>query len=407
MKWHKAVLDISASLVHLNSPVYGKVTLHLPAISRIKASLHHVVERRLEDIHVVREFLDVFPDDLPGMPPERAIEFKIELQPGTAPISKAPYKMSREELAELKIHLKDLLDKGFIHSSSSPWGCPALFVSKKDKSLHLCVDYRPLNAVTIKNKYPLPRIDILFDQIVGAQVFSKIDLHSGYHQIKIRDEDIPKMTFSTRYELYEYLVISFGLTNAPAHFMYLMNSVFMPELDKFVVVFIDDILVYLKSTEDHEEHLQVVLQRLRDRQLYAKFSKCEFWINEVTFLGHVISSEGIAVDSSKVRDILDWEPPKSVHQVRSFLGLTGYYRTFISNFSKISKPITKLLKKGTKYVWTTECDEAFQTLKKLLTTSPVLAHPDIAKPFDVYCYASGTGLGCVLMQEGRVISYSS
>jgi hypothetical protein len=288
MKWHKAVLDISARLVHLNSPVYGKVTLHLHAISRIKASLHHVVERRLEDIHVVREFPDVFSDDLPGMPPERAIEFKIELQPSTAPISKAPYKMSREELAELKIQLKDLLDKGFIRPSSSPWGCSALFVSKKDKGLRLCVDYRSLNAVTVKNKYPLPRIDILFDQLTGAQVFSKIDLRSGYHQIKICDEDIPKTAFSTRYGLYEYLVMSFGLTNAPAHFMYLMNSIFMSELDKVVVVFIDDILVYSKSTKDHEEHLPVVLQRLRDHQLYAKFSKCKFSINEVPFLGHVI-----------------------------------------------------------------------------------------------------------------------
>jgi hypothetical protein len=255
MKWHKAVLDISARLVHLNSPVYGKVTLLLPMISRIKASLHHVVERRLEDIHVVRDFPDVFPDDLSGMPPGRAIEFKIELQFGAAPISKASYKMSQEELAELKIQLKDLLDKGFIRPSSSPWGCPALFVSKKDKGLRLCVDYRPLNAVTIKNKYPLPRIDILFDQLAGAQVFFKIDLRSGYHQIKIRDEDIPKTAFSTRYGLYEYLVMSFGLTNAPARFMYLMNSVFMPELDKFVMVFIDDILVYSKSMEDHEEHL--------------------------------------------------------------------------------------------------------------------------------------------------------
>jgi hypothetical protein len=255
MMRHMAVLDISAKLVHLNSPVYGKVTLHLPVISRIKASLNHVVERSLEDIHVVHEFPDVFPDDLPGMPPERAIEFKIELQPGTAPISKAPYKMSREELAKLKVQLKDLLDKGFIRPSSSPWGCPALFMSKKDKGLRLCVDYQPLNAVTIKNKYPLPRIDILFDQLAGARVFSKIDLHSSYHQIKIRDEDIPKTAFSTRYGLYEYLVMSFGLTNAPAQFMYLMNSVFMPELDKFVVVFVDDILVYSKSMEDHEGHL--------------------------------------------------------------------------------------------------------------------------------------------------------
>jgi hypothetical protein len=225
------------------------------------------------------------------------------------------------------------------------------------------VDYWPLNAVTIKNKYPLPRIDILFDQLAGAQVFSKIDLRSSYHQIKICDEDIPKMAFSMRYGLYEYLVMSFGLTNAPGHFMYLMNSVFMPELDKFTVVFIDDILVYSKSTEDHEEHLRVMLQRLRGHQLYTKFSKCEFWISEVPFLGHVISWEGIVVDPSKVRDVLDWELPKSIHQVWSFLGLAGYYRRFIPNFSKISKPITKLLKKGTEYVWSKECDEAFLTLK--------------------------------------------
>jgi hypothetical protein len=197
----------------------------------------------------------VFPGDLLRMPPERAIDFKIELQPSTTPIAKALYKMSPVELEELKIQLQDLLDKGFIHPSSSPWGCPALFVSKKDKDLHLCVDYRPLNAVTIKNKYPVPDIDILFDQLVGAQVFSKIDLCSSYHQIKIRAENIPKTTFTMRYGLYEYLVMSFGLTNEPAHFMYLMNSIFMPELDKFIVVFIDDILVYSKSTKENEEHL--------------------------------------------------------------------------------------------------------------------------------------------------------
>jgi hypothetical protein len=191
MKLHKAVLDIAGRLVHLYSPVYGKVILHHPAISHIEASLHHMAERKLKDIHAVREFLDVFPDDLPGMPPERAIEFKIELQPDTAPIAKAPYKMSPVELKELKIQLQGLLDKGYIRPSISPWGCSALFVEKKDKEMRLCVDYRPLNAVTIKNKYPLPCIDILFDQLAGAQVFSKIDLRSGYHQIKIRAEDIP------------------------------------------------------------------------------------------------------------------------------------------------------------------------------------------------------------------------
>jgi hypothetical protein len=211
--------------------VYGKVILHLPVISRIKVSLHHVVELKLEDIHVVREFPDVFPDDLPGMPPERVIELKIELQPDTAPITKALYKMSPVEMKELKIQLQGLLDKGYIHPSTSPWGCSALFVEKKDKELRQFVDYQPLNAITSKNKYPLPRIHILFDQLARAQVFSKIDLRSGYHQIKIHSEDIPKTAFTVRYGLYEYLVMSFGLTNALAHFMYLMNSVFMPELD--------------------------------------------------------------------------------------------------------------------------------------------------------------------------------
>jgi hypothetical protein len=182
-----------------------------------------------------------------------------------------------------------------------------------------------LNAVTIKNKYPLPRIDILFDQLAGAKVFSKVDLRSGYHQIKIHPEDVPKTAFSTRYEFYEYLVMSFGLTNAPAHFMYPMNSVLMPELDKFVVVFIDDILIYSKSEEEHAQHLRVILQRLRDHQLYAKFSKCAFWLREVPFLGHV-STEGIAVDPSKVQEVLEWKSPKPVTQIRSFLGLAGYYR---------------------------------------------------------------------------------
>jgi hypothetical protein len=260
MKLHRAVLDIAGRLVRLNSPMYGKVIMNLPMISRIKLSLHHMVELKLEDIHVVREFLDVFLNDLPGMPPERAIEFKIELQPDTTPIAKAPYKMLPVELKELKIQLQDLLDKGYICPSISPWGCSVLFMEKKDKELRLCVDYRLLNVVTIKNMYSLPCIDIQFDQLVGAQVFSKIDLHSGYHQMMIRADDIPKTTFTIRYGLFEYLVMSFGLTIMPAHIMYLMNSVFMPELDKFAVVFIDDILVYLKSIEEYEEHLQIVLQ---------------------------------------------------------------------------------------------------------------------------------------------------
>jgi hypothetical protein len=218
-------------------------------------SVHHTTAQNLEDIPVACEFPDIFPEDLPGMPPDQDVEFVIELQPSTAPISRRPYKMTPKELAELKVQLKELLDKWYIRPSSSPWGCAALFMKKKDQSLRLCVDYRPFNAVTVKNKYPLPRIDILFDQLAGAKFFSKVDLRSGYHQIKIRPEDVPKSAFSTRYGLYEYLVMLFGLTNAPAHFMYLMNSIFMPELDKFVVVFIDDILIYSKSEEEHAQHL--------------------------------------------------------------------------------------------------------------------------------------------------------
>jgi hypothetical protein len=196
-------------------------------------------------------------------------------------------------------------------------------VSTKHKTQRLCVDYQPLNVVTVKNKYPLPCIDLLFDQLIGAQVFSKIDLCSSYHQILIREEDIPNTAFSTQYGLYGYLVMSFGPTNAPAHFMYLMNSVFMKELNKFVVVFIDDILVFSKSKKEHEEHLRIVLQQLHNHQLYAKFSKCKFWLSEVQFLGHVISSEGISVDPGKVREVLDWKPPRTMHQVRSFLSLAG------------------------------------------------------------------------------------
>jgi hypothetical protein len=262
VKMHRAILDIAGRLVHLDSPVYGRVILHLHAISHIKASLRHIAKLKLEDIHVIQEILDVFPDDLPRMPPERTIEFKIKLQPGTTPIGNALYKMSPVELKELKIQLQGLLDKGYICPSTSPWGSSVLFVEKKDKGLRLCVDYCPLNVLTTKDKYPLPRIDILFDQLAGARVFSKIDLRSVYHQIKIRAEDIPKTTFTTRFCLFEYLVMSFGLTNALAHFMYLMNSVFMLELDKFAVVFIEDILVYSKSMEQHEEHLRIVLQQL-------------------------------------------------------------------------------------------------------------------------------------------------
>jgi hypothetical protein len=316
MNWlaqHKAILNTDLRTIRLS---YGQeeVLLSIPVAIPAKP-FGRVYEAIIPKIQDICEFSDVFPEDLPGLPPERDVEFVIELKPGTAPVSRRSYRMPLNELAELKTQLQDLLEKGFIRPSSSPWGCPAIFVKKKDQMLQMCVDYRPLNEVTIKNKYPLPRIDILFDQLSRARVFSKIDLRSGYHQIYIRPEDIPKTAFTTRYGLFEYLVMSFGLTNASTHFTYLMNLVFMPELDKFVVVFIDDILIYSKNEEEHARHLRIVLTRLREHQLYAKFSKCTFWLEEIQFLGHILSAKGIAVDPSKVKDILEWNPPTTVHQV--------------------------------------------------------------------------------------------
>jgi hypothetical protein len=264
----------------------------------------------------------------------------------------------------------------------------------------MCVDYRSLNEVTIKNKYPLPQIEDLFDQMKGESVFSKIDLRLGYHQLKIWKSDIWKTAFRTRYGLYEYTVMSFGLTNALAYFMYLMNKVFMEYFDKFDVVFIDDILIFSKTEEKHEKHLRLVLEKLRSNQLYAKFSKCEFWLTKFAFFGHVISAGGLSVDPSKVKDVLNWMPPMTASEIQSFLGLAGYYHWFIKDFSKIPKPMTKLLEKNKAFEWTTECQASFEEVRKRLTSAPILVLPDLTKKFDIYCDASRRGLGCVLMQEG-------
>jgi hypothetical protein len=315
--------------------------------------------------------------------------------------------MSVEELKGLKKQLTELQEAGYICPSSSPWRAPVLFVQKKDGSQRMCVDYRSLNDVTVKNKYLLPRIEDLFEQMRGSRVFSKIDLRLGYRQMKIRPSDIPKMAFLTRYGLYEFTVMSFGLTNALAYFMNLMNKMFMEYLDRFIVVFIDDILIYSKSESDHEEHLRLVLQKLRDNQLYAKFSKCEFWIDEVPFLRHIISNGGISVDPAKVKEIVVWSIPTTVTEIRSFLGLVGYYQRFIEGFSKIAKPMTSLLEKGREFKWDEKCQESFDQLKERLMSPPVLVMPDLQKGFDIYCDACGQGLECVLMQEGHVIAYAS
>ncbi|XP_027169505.1 uncharacterized protein LOC113769237 [Coffea eugenioides] len=316
---------------------------------------------KIEDVPVVSEYPDVFPDELVNLPPEREIEFEVNLLPRTSPISKTPYRMAPAELKELKLQLQDLLDRGFIHESGSPWGAPVLFVKKNDGTLRLCIDYRGLNNVTIKNKYPLPRIDELFDQLQGAVVFSKLDLRQGYYQLLIRKEDVPKTAFNSRYGHYEFAVMPFGLTNAPAAFIDLMHLIFKPYLDRFVVLFLDDILVYSKTREEHGQHLKEVLQTLREHRLYAKFSK--------------------------------W--------------LAGYYRRFIKDFSKLASPLTDLTKKGGRFLWGDKCETSFQELKRRLTIAPILALPNGPDGITVYTDASREGLGCVLMQHQNVIAYAS
>jgi hypothetical protein len=284
-------------------------------------------------------------------------------------------------LVELKKQVDELSEKGYIRPSTSPWAAPVLFVENKDGTKRMCVDYGALNKVTIKNKYPLPRIEDPFDQLRGASVFSKIDMRSGYHQLRIQPSDIPKTAFITKYGLYEYTVMSFGLTNALAFFMNLMNSVFMDYLDKFVVVFIDDILIYSQSEEEHVDHLKMVLQRLQQHQLYAKLSKFEFWIDEVLFLGHIINKDGLALDPKKVADILNWKASTDVRGIKSFIGMAGYYRQFIEGFSKIARPMTALLTNKVEFKWTLKYQEAFEALKEKLTTTHVLIFPDVYKPF--------------------------
>ncbi|GJR57217.1 putative reverse transcriptase domain-containing protein [Tanacetum coccineum] len=303
-------------------------------------------EKRLEDIPVVREFPEVFPEDLPGLPPIRQVEFQIDLIPGTAPVARAPYRLAPLEMQELSNQLQELSDRGFIRPSTSPWGAPVLFVKKKDGSFRMCIDYQELNKLTVKNRYPLPKIDDLFDQLQGSSVYSKIDLRSGYHQLRVRDEDIPKTAFRTRYGHYEFQVMPFGLTNAPAVFMDLMNRVCKPYLDKFVIVFIDDILIYSRNKEEHANHLRIILELLKKEKF-----------------------QGLHVDPAKIEVVKNWASSTTPTEIHQLLGLAGYYRRFI---------------------------EAL-----------ILALPEGNDDFVVYYDASHQGLGAVLMQREKVIAYAS
>ena len=346
------------------------------------------------------QYKDVFPKDLPaGLPPSRAVEHRIDIIPGSTPPSKPIFRMSPKELDELRKQLRELIDHGFIRPSQSPYGAPVLFVKKKDGSMRMCVDYRALNKISIKNKYPLPRVDELFDRLRGATYFSKIDLRSGYHQVRIREEDIEKTAFRTRYGHFEFLVLPFGLTNAPATFMHLMQSIFGPYLDEFVIVFLDDILIYSKSKEEHEQHVRKVLDKLRESKLYAKQNKCEFFRQKVLFLGHVVSASGVEMDRDKVKAVTNWPIPKDAHDVRSFLGLAGYYRRFVRDFSKIAAPLSDLIKQTQAFKWTDTEQQAFEQLKRAVVQAPVLILPNMSTPFVVTTDASGFAIGATLSQD--------
>lgn len=353
-----------------------------------------------ETERITQEYEDVFPDELPPqLPISRVVDHHIDLIPGSEPPSRPMFRMSPKEIDEIKKQLSELEEKGLIQPSQSPYGAPILLVKKKDGGFRMCIDYRALNAITIKNRYPLPRIDELFDRLQGAKVFSKIDLRTGYWQIRVHPDDVPKTAFRTRYGHYEWRVLPMGLTNAPATFMRLMNEIFRPFLDEFVIVFLDDILVYSKTIADHRRHLRAVFDVLRRHKLYAKKSKCDFFSDHVEFLGHVIDREGIHMMDSKVKAIREWPTPTSVEDIRCFLGTIGYYRKFIKNFSKIAAPLNDLLKKESHFEWSSRHQHAFTSLIEAIVTAPTLILPDPKLPYVVTADACGYGIGASLMQD--------
>jgi transposase InsO family protein len=370
-------------------------------LASIRPEQHSNDESLPSDVQsLLSEFADVFPSQLPSqLPPRRDVDHRIELTQTTPPTLRSVYRMSSTELDELKKQLDDLVASGFIRPSKSPFGAPVLFVKKKDGSMRMCVDYRDLNRITVKNRYPLPRVEELFDRLRGAKYFSKIDLRSGYHQVRIDPDDVHKTAFRTRYGHYEFLVLPFGLTNAPATFMHLMQSIFGPHLDHFVIVFLDDILIYSKTLAEHRRHVRMVLELLRRNQLYAKRSKCEFFKQSISFLGHVISGEGISMEQDKVKAIEDWPTPTGVAAVRSFLGLAGYYRRFVKDFSRIAMPLTGLLRTEVKFQWNESQQQSFLQLKQSISTAPVLALPDDSLPYIVSTDASGFAVGATLCQD--------
>ena len=356
---------------------------------------------------LLEEFADVFQAPPAGLPPKRNVGHTIPLEPGAIPPFRPMYRLSPAEYAEAKRQIADYLEKGWIEPSSSPYGAPILFVSKKDGTLRMCVDYRAINKVTVRNRYPLPRTEDLFDQLQGAKYFTSLDLTQGYHQLRITPEDVPKTAFRTPFGHFQFRVLSFGLTNAPATFQAAMNDVFRSMLGKHVLVYLDDILIFSKTLDEHQRHLREVLEILRRERFYAKLSKCTFCSAELEYLGHLVGEHGIKVDPRKVAGVVEWPPPTDVSRLRSFLGLANYFRRFIQGYSSMVQPLTTLTSKTKPWVWSGRCQQAFESVKHALVHAPVLTLPDPALPYEVICDASIVRLGAVLLQNGKPIAFES
>ena len=358
--------------------------------------------------HLLQEYKDMFPDELPpGLPPLCGIEHRIDLIPGAPLLNKAPYRINPEETNEIQRQVQHLMENGYVRESLSPCAVPVILVPKKDGSYRMCSDCCPINAITVRYRHPIPRLDDMLDELSGATIFSKIDLKSGYYQIRMQEGDEWKTAFKTKFGLYEWLVMPMGLSQAPSTFMRVMHYVLRKLIGICVVVYFDDILVFSETLEDHVKHLREVLQILRDERLYANMEKCTFGVDKLVFLGFVVSSKGVHVDETKIDAIKNWPQPTNLLQVRSFLGLARFYRRFVKNFSTIASPLHALSKKNAPFVWGPSQDAAFLELKNLLTHAPLLALPNFEKTFEVHCDASGNGIGGVLMQEKRPIASSA